>query len=153
LLFHDFPIPLKFGAKAAERYDLDLKAGGHNGEVDRRVSGRSLATVKPDRNSIGARLNPSLPWPFTPFPYRTGENIACLLDVIKSSASPRGSVVTCVPVLELGEMAASKIELRRSPVRVRVLFALASKNVFATIQRRIEDSHFVRTKNRNRFVS
>jgi hypothetical protein len=38
----------KFGAEGAERYDLDLKAGGHNGEVDRRVRRQSLATAKPD---------------------------------------------------------------------------------------------------------
>jgi hypothetical protein len=38
--------------------------------------------------------------------------------VIESSASPRGCVVTCAPAFELGEMAASEIQLRCYPVRV-----------------------------------
>ena len=46
---------------------------------------------------------------FHTFPYGTGENITCLLKVIKSSACPRRCVVTCAPAFDLGEMAASEI--------------------------------------------
>ena len=43
---------------------------------------------------------------------------ARLLEGIKSSAIPAGSVVACVPTLGLGEIAANEIELRDLPVRI-----------------------------------
>ncbi len=109
----------KFGAETAERYDLDSEG---RAATTARSIGACAGNPWPRRSRTETRLalalNPRLPWPFTPFPYRTGENITCLLEVIKSSASPRGCVVTCAPAFELGEMAASEIRLRCYPVRV-----------------------------------
>jgi hypothetical protein len=54
---------------------------------------------------------------------------AHVLEGIKSSAIPTASVVTCVPTLRLGEIAANEIELRDHPVRI---IMPSSSGIFAT---------------------
>ena len=54
---------------------------------------------------------------------------ARVLEGIKSSANPTGSIVACVPTFRLGEIAVNQIELRDHPVRI---IKPSSSGIFAT---------------------